>query len=444
MTMTEPAKSRFFTGLVIDTSPLRTSAAFRRIFIARTISIFGLGMLAVAVPMQIFELTGSTLQVGIAATVEGLCAFAGLLVGGDLADRFDRRKIILYSRMIGGTGFAVLAVNAWLSEPSVAAIYVVGGVDGFFGALSVTALMAVTPTLVPRDKLAAAGALNMLTVRLGTMASPALGGVIIAAAGVGWTYAGAAAATLLTITLLTGLPSLKPDMTGPRSHPLLAAAQGAAFVYRQPVVRAVVVLGTLETMASGIRIMLPALGVVALGVGAQGTGLLYAAVPCGAVVATLFSGWIGQARRPGWAMALFSIASFVSLAALGFSRDLASALMLLTIFGALSSLSGILQYALVQAHTPDHLLGRVNALWMAQEVGSDSVGALGLGGLGRAVPATMAVLIFGTAATVLGTAGLLGFGALRRTGALDASSPQRFDADPAQAVVSSSPASAKP
>ena len=140
--------------------------------------------------------------------------------------------------MIGGTGFALLAVNAWLPEPSVAAIYVVGGVDGFFGALSVTALMAVTPTLVPRNKLAAAGALNMLTVRLGTMASPALGGVIIAAAGVGWNYAAAAAATLLTITLLTGLPPLKPDAAGPRSHPLRAAAEGAAFVYRQPVVRA--------------------------------------------------------------------------------------------------------------------------------------------------------------------------------------------------------------
>ena len=101
-------------------------------------------------------------------------------------------------------------------------------------------------------------------------------------------------------------------------------------------------------------------------------------------------------------MALFSIASFVALAALGLSRELASALVLLTIFGALSSLSGILQYALVQAHTPDHMLGRVNALWMAQEVGGDSVGALGLGGLGRAVPATMAVLIFGASATVLG------------------------------------------
>lgn len=434
--MTEPVKNRFLAGLVIDTSPLRTSAAFRRIFIARTISIFGLGMLAVAVPMQIFELTGSTLQVGIASTVEGVCAFAGLLVGGDLADRFDRRKIILYSRMIGGTGFALLALNAWLPDPSVAAIYVVGGVDGFFGALSVTALMAVTPTLVPRNKLAAAGALNMLTVRLGTMASPALGGVIIAAAGVGWNYACAAAATLLTITLLTGLPSLKPEHAGPRSHPVRAAAEGAAFVYRQPVIRAVVVLGTLETMASGIRIMLPALGVVALGVGAQGTGLMYAAVPCGAVVAMLCSGWVGRARRPGRAMALFSIASFMALAAVGLSRDLAGTLVLLTIFGALSSLSGILQYALVQAFTPDHMLGRVNALWMAQEVGGDSVGALGLGGLGRAVPATLAVLIFGTSATVLGVAGLAGFTTLRRTGALDTGSPEPGKNDAGQAAPS--------
>lgn len=429
---------------VIDTSPLSTSPAFRRIFIARTISIFGLGLLAVAIPLQIFDLTGSTLQVGIAATVEGLCAFAGLLVGGDLADRFDRRKIILYSRVIGGSGFALLALNSWLPEPSVALIYGIGGMDGFFGALSVTALMAVTPTLVPRNKLAAAGALNMLTVRLGTMASPALGGVIIAFFGVGWNYACAAAATLLTVTLLSGLPPLKPDSSGPRSNPLRAAAEGATFVYREPVVRAVVLLGTLETMASGIRIILPAFAIVVLGIGAQGTGLLYAAVPCGAVAATLLSGWIAQTRRPGRAMALFSVSSFVSLAALGLSRDLYSAMVLLMIFGALSSVSGILQYALVQSRTPDRILGRVNALWMAQEVGGDSVGALALGGLGRAVPAALAVVFFGSTAAVLGLAGLVGFGKLRRAGAIEVgerseeNSPEENDAGTKAASTTSS------
>lgn len=413
--MTEPAKGRLLRGLVIDTSPLRSSPAFRRIFIARTISIFGLGMLAVAVPLQIFELTGSTLQVGAAATLEGLCAFAGLLVGGDLADRFDRRRIILFSRVVGGSGFVLLAINAWLPEPSVAAIYVVGGVDGFFGALSVTALMAVTPTLVPRNKLAAAGALNMLTVRLGTMASPALGGAIIAVAGVGWNYACAAAATLVTITLLTGLPSLPPDRSGPRSHPVKTAVEGAVFVYRQPVVRAVVLLGTLATMASGVRIMLPALAATTLGAGPQGTGLLFAAVPCGAVLATLFSGWTATTRRPGRSLTLLSVASFLVLAALGLCTGLPAALALLTLFGALASMSGILQYALVQAHTPDRMLGRVNALWLAQEVGGDSIGALGLGGLGRAVPAATAVVVFGGAAALLGLAGLVGFGSLRRT-----------------------------
>lgn len=416
--MTKTETTSRLRQLVIDTGPLRTSPAFRRIFIARTISIFGLGMLAVAIPLQLYGLTGSTLQVGAAATVEGLCAFAGMLVGGDIADRMDRRKIILYSRIIGGTGFAILAVNAWLPEPSVAVVYAVGGLDGFFGALSVTALMAVTPTLVPRDKLAAAGALNMLTVRLGTMVSPALAGFVIAVAGVGWAYVGAAAATLLTVTLLTGLPPLKPDASAPPGRPLRAALEGAVFVYRQPVIRGVVLLGTLETMASGIRVMLPALAAGPLGIGAQSTGLLYAAVPCGAVAATLLSGPLAGLRRPGRAMMLLSIGSFVSLGALGVASwtggGLGSVLIFLIIFGALGSMSGILQYALVQAHTPDRLLGRVNALWMAQEVGGDSAGALGLGGLGRAVPAAAAVSVFGAGAMVLGLAGLTGFGPLRR------------------------------
>ncbi|MFJ4029013.1 MULTISPECIES: enterobactin transporter EntS [unclassified Paenarthrobacter] len=408
--MTEARKARL--RFVLDTSPLRISPAFRRIFIARTISIFGLGMLAVAIPVQVFELTDSTLHVGMAASIEGICAFAGLLFGGVAADRFDRRTIIIASRVLGGLGFAVLALNAWVPEPSLATIYLVGAIDGFFGGFSVTALMAVTPSLIPRDKLPAAGALNLLSVRLGTMISPAIGGLVIAAGGVGWNYAGAAGTTFLTILLLLGLPPMRPEKSGEPQHPLRSAIEGASFVYRNRIVRSVVLIGTLETAASGVRVLLPALAVAAFGVGPEGTGLLYSAVPVGAVAATLLSGWVGDLKHPGRAMLLLATGSFAALAILGLCRDLVHALIALAIFGALSSLSSILQYSLVQQHTPDRLLGRVNALWMAQEVGAESGGALALGGLGKLVAASSALTVFGAAAAAAGLAGLLGFRSL--------------------------------
>lgn len=402
------------TKFVIDTSPLRMSAPFRRIFIARTISIFGLGMLAVAVPVQIFQLTGSTLQVGLAATLEGVFAFLGLLVGGETADLFDRKKLIMSSRALGALAFALLALNAFSADPQLWAIYALGAFDAFVGSLAVTALMAVTPTLVPRDKLAAAGALNMLTVRLGTMVSPAVGGVVIAAWGVGWNYLLAALGTCLTLTLLSGLPSLPSPGGNAGSNPLRTAWQGAVFVYQHRVIRAVVVIGTLETIATGVRVILPAVAVVVLGGGPAETGLLFSAIPIGAVIASLLSGWLAGLRRPGTALMVLALGSFTALIGFALMRDLVSCLVFLAVFGLLNSWSGILQYALVQANTPDELLGRVNALWMAQETTGDSAGSLVLGALGRLLAPSAAVLAFAASGAVIVLGTLVGCRSLRR------------------------------
>ncbi|MBI0451542.1 enterobactin transporter EntS, partial [Dickeya dianthicola] len=199
------AKSSFF----LDFSLLKQNAHFRAIFVARMLSVFALGMLTVGVPVQIQAMTGSTLQVGMAVALDGIGMFIGLMLGGVLADRFDRRKLILFARGTCGLGFVALSLNAFAGSPSLLALYVLAAWDGFFGALGMTALMAVIPLLVGRENLPAAGALTMLTVRLGAILSPALGGVIIVAGGVGWNFAVAAVGTLATLIPLVRLPSMK-------------------------------------------------------------------------------------------------------------------------------------------------------------------------------------------------------------------------------------------
>ena len=134
----------------IDLSLLKTHPAFRAVFIARFISIVALGMLAVAVPVQIQQLTQSPLLVGLAVTLAGAGMFIGLLTGGVLADRYERRRLILFARSTCGLGFVALCVNALLPAPSVIAVFVLGLWDGFFGAIGVTALLAATPALVGR------------------------------------------------------------------------------------------------------------------------------------------------------------------------------------------------------------------------------------------------------------------------------------------------------
>ncbi|MES9606625.1 MULTISPECIES: enterobactin transporter EntS [Actinomadura] len=391
--------------LVIDVGPLRDSRPFRNVFIARTVSVFGIGMLAVALPVQVYDLTGSTVHVGGVSAAEGFALLAGFLWGGVLADRHDRRRLMLRARAAAGIGFVLLALNAFLPSPSLAALYALAAWDGLMTGVSITALLAATPALVAPDKLVAAGALNALTVRLGSMASPALGGLVVSAFGVGWNYAAAAAGTLGTLALLTGLPRLQPAAQEQAdANPLKAVWDGFRFVASHRVVGSLMLLGLLFMVAGGIPVLMPAFATRSLDGGATTVGLLFAAPACGAVLASLTSGWVGQARAPGLALLVASVSGFAALACLGLARHPALAVAILFGYGFVQSIEEILRYGLIQSHTPDSHLGRVNALWSAQETGGGAIGSLGAGALGRYLAPGAAIVLYGTVSAVLALA----------------------------------------
>ena len=247
----------FLEKLTIDLDPIRTSREFRYLFTARGVSLLGLGFLIVAVPVQVYQLTGSTAQVAAVTAVLGITTFAATFVGGVLADRFDRRNVIAIARGTAAVAFALLAVNAYLPEPQMWAIYLISVVDGAAGGISATALMAVTPSLVPRDKLAAAGALMALTADLGSMVGPALGGVVIAAGGVGLAYALAAFTTVITTFCITRLPPLPPATVSVES-PLRSIAAGFTYAFRNRVIGQVLVVGFAAMLLTGWAVLLPA------------------------------------------------------------------------------------------------------------------------------------------------------------------------------------------
>ncbi|MFB9157531.1 enterobactin transporter EntS [Chromobacterium violaceum] len=399
--------------IFVDFSLLRLNPHFRSIFIARMISVFAFGILMVAVPVQIHQLTGSTLQVGAAMALDGIGMFAGLMCGGVLADRMDRRRLILLGRTSCGLGFLALALNGFMTNPSVTALYVVSTWDGFFSGIGITSLMASIPVIVGRENLPAAGALSMLTVRFGAVLSPLLGGLIITAAGVNWNYLLAGIGTLATLIPLTRLPSLKPQNAEP-SHPLRSLMEGFEFLWQNKVVGAVVAVGTLQTLLSAVRVLYPSLAEDGYGGGAFEVGLMYSAVPLGGMLGAFTSGWVGGLSRPGAMMLACVTASSLAIASLGAFTHLAYGLAALVVLGYLGSIASLLQFTLVQGQTPDHLLGRVNSLWNAQDVVGDSLGALGLGALARALAPLMAVAWFGAGAAAAGLLMCAGFGSLRR------------------------------
>lgn len=410
-----PSKNRSSknkSSLMMDFSLLRDNAAFRTIVIARTLSVFSLGMLTVAAPVQIQDMTGAPMQVGIAMALGDGGAFAGLLAGGVLADRWDRRKLILFARSVCGLGFAALAINGFISSPSVLAMYVLALWDGFFSALGVTALLAATPFLVGRENLAAAGAFNMLTVRVGGIFSPAIGGIVIASFGVGWAYVAATVGTLITITQLIRLPPMPPAKCEPQ-HPLRALGEGIGYLFVNRLVGAVVAVGALVSLGAGVRILLPALAEDVYRVGPSAVGFMYSAAPLGATLAALTSGWLGVFARSGALLLASAASAFIALGALGFTSNLFIAFGALAGFGYLSSIASLLQFALVQRHTTDQLLGRVNGLWAAQAVTGEAFGALALGMLSRALSPTSAVLGFSLFALLSSGAMAIGFRFLR-------------------------------
>ncbi|ABC30523.1 Permease of the major facilitator superfamily [Hahella chejuensis KCTC 2396] len=401
------------SSIFVDFSLLKNNSHFRAVFVARMMSVFALGILTVAVPVQIHELTGSTLQVGFAMALDSVGMFVGLMCGGVLADRFDRRKLILTARFLCGAGFLALALNSFVAAPSLLALYVVSAWDGFFGAMGITALMASIPTLVGRENLAAAGALSMLTVRLGAVMSPAVGGLIIVTADVSWNYLLAGVGTVATLLPLVRLPSLKPG-DGPPGHPLQALKEGFQFLFGHKIVGAVILVGTAQTALSAIRVLFPALAEEGYGGGAFEVGLMFSAVPLGAMLGAFTSGWVGGWRRPGALMLSTLIASALAVASLGVVGHIWPALAALALIGYLGSITSLLQFTLVQGHTPDRLLGRVNSLWSAQDVVGDGVGAVGLGALAKAVTSVLGVFSFGVAIAAAGTLMSVGFGSLRR------------------------------
>ncbi|MUN41322.1 enterobactin transporter EntS [Actinomadura litoris] len=410
--------------LAMDIGPLRDSRPFRNVFIARTVSVFGIGMLMVAVPVQVYDLTGSTVHVGAVSAAEGAALLAGFLWGGVLADRHDRRRLMLRARAAAGVGFALLTLNAFLPSPSAAALYVLAAWDGLATGVSVTALLAATPALVAPDKLVAAGALNALTVRLGSMASPALGGLVVSAFGVGWNYAAAAAGTFGTLGLLTSLPVLKPSGEDAAGHPLKAIAGGFRFVASHRVVGSLMLLGLLFMVAGGIPVLMPAFATRGLDGGATTVGLLYAAPACGAVLASVTSGWAGGLRAPGRALLVASVSGFAALACLGLARHPGAAVAILLGYGFVASIEEILRYGLIQSHTPDSHLGRVNALWAAQETGGGAVGALGAGVLGRYLAPGPAIVLYGTVSAALALALALTLTGLRTATLAPGSDPE--------------------
>jgi MFS family permease len=362
----------------IDIGPLRTSRQFRRLWVGQSISLIGSHISWVAIPYQVYQLTGSTLAVGLVALCDLIPLLLFAVVGGAIADAVERRRLLLLTEIGLVIVTAGLAVNAALTEPQVWPLYVIAFLATSLWAIGSPALRSLTPRLVPADQFAAASALNSLYGTLAHVGGPALSGILIAAFGLTTTYlidVCTYAASLLAIWLLDPAPPA-PEADRASVRTIL---EGFRFVRRTPVITGIFLLDSNAMIFGMPSALFPALADRRFHAGAEVVGFLYAAPYAGALLAVLLSGWIRHVRRQGVAVAIAASAWGLAIVGVGLAEKLWLCLLMLAAAGAADSVSATLRSTIVLSVTPEHMLGRVSGMELAQVAATPALGNIEAG-----------------------------------------------------------------
>jgi MFS family permease len=359
--------------LAVDTRPLTESRDFRLLWSGQAVSFLGSMVTFVAVPVQMYRLTGSTLQVGLLSLADAIPLLALAAIGGTIADAFDRRRLVLMSEaglalVVGG-----LAVNSAVARPHVWALYVLAAAATSLWALGSPALRAMMPGLVPDEQLTAANALQSVYSNLGAVVGPALGGLLVAGIGFTGTYLvdfGSFAASLAAVALVPP----RPPAADAEPASLAALLEGFRFLRRRRVIFGTFVLDTNAMILGMPQALFPAIAVHHFHGGARVAGLLYAAPSAGALVASLLSGWMEHVRRQGIGVAVAIGVWGGAIAGFGLATALWVGLVLLAVAGAADSVSATLRSTILYANTPDSMRGRVSGIELAQVASTPALG----------------------------------------------------------------------
>lgn len=409
-------------GLAVDLTPLRISRGFRLLWTGQMISLTGRQITQVALPAQVFLLTHSSLDVGLIGLAQLFPILFFSIAGSPLADRLDRRKLILSTECMLAATSALLLLGALHGRPPLWYLYVVAAAQAAVSGLNSPARSAAIPNLVPKDRLPAALALNQVMFNTTVIAGPALAGLILAQLGVAWAYGVDVVTFGASITAAFLLGPLVPRLDAGR-RPATgweAIREGFAFVRRSSVLVSTFVID-LNAMIFGMpRALFPALALDTFHAGLGGLGLLYAAPGVGALIGALSAGWVGRVRHQGQAV-LWSVAVWgAAITAFGLAGDrFVLALAMLAIGGGADVISAVFRSTILQLSVPDALRGRLSAIHLAVVTGGPRLGDLEAGAVGSAFTPEISVVSGGLACLAGVGVVALAFPALRRYHAAD-------------------------
>ena len=384
---------------LIDVRPLRRYPDFGRLWFGQLVSGFGGQLTVYAIIFQVYQISGSTLAVGgvgLSFVIPSMCV---AFLGGGIIDTFDRRVIVL----VTSTGQAVVAVlltvQAFAGLESLAALYVLVGIQGALGAVNAPARGTFMPRLIPKDQLHLGAALNGFAMQAGAIGGPAVAGLVVASAGVKACYLIHAVSFLAALYGVWRLPPMRPEGASGRKS-LRFAFEGVRYTVRNRVVGQAFLADMAMTLLATPTALLPALNESQFGGRPEVLGLLMAATAVGGLIGSTFTGTISGVRRQGRALVLLCTVWGAAIALVGASSWLALAFAGLAVAGAVDSLAVVLRTAVLQASLPDGMRGRVGSLDYVVGVGGPQLGNFRGGALGAAVGPGAAVVVGGLSTVV--------------------------------------------
>ncbi|MFG2942250.1 MFS transporter [Streptomyces sp. NPDC048282] len=349
----------------MDTRPLAVPA-YRRLWSSTIVTSVGSQLTAVAVPKQIYDITGSSAWVGAASLAGLLPLIVFALWGGAVADAMDRRKLLL----ITNTGIAVTSLLFWLQAvtglESVAALMVLLALQQAFWGLNAPARTASIARLVPEAQLPAANALGSTVMQTGQVVGPLLAGALIPVIGLPELYLIDALALCVTVWAVYRLPAL-PPLAGAATR--RAGVREIVAGFRYISLHKVLLLSFLADIIAMVlgmpRALFPQLAAQTYGSYGEGLalGLLFAAIPIGAVLGGLFSGTFSRARRHGWMVIGAVVGWGAAIAGFGLSRNLWIAVAFLAAAGVADMVSMVFRGAILLSAATDEMRGRMQGVF---------------------------------------------------------------------------------
>ncbi len=397
-------------GLFADTRPLQ-DRHFRRLWLANIVTVIGAQLTVVAVPAQIYSMTGSSAYVGLTG-VFGLVPLVVFgLWGGALADVMDRRTLLLITTLGLIVTSGLFFVQAFLGMENVWLLLSLFAVQQAFFAVNQPTRSALLPKLLSADLLPAANALNMTVMQAGGIAGPLVGGALIPLVGFSWLYAIDTVTLFATLGAVVGLPRLPVE--GATGTPGLGAViDGFRYLRGHPVLMMSFVVDLIAMVFGMPRALFPEMAHVDFGgpdEGGLAFALLFAAIPAGAVVGGVLSGWVSRIDRQGLAVVWAIIVWGVAMVGFGTAAMLAPvlpgmltvAVLMLAVGGAADMASAAFRTSMLQTAASDAVRGRLQGIFIVVVAGGPRVADVAHGATAAVTGAAVAAAGGGVLVVVL-------------------------------------------